>query len=333
MADMKKIVVLGANCFSGQDFVDLLLDDPQYDVIGVSRSPERSDLFLKYKLREDLSRYKYYHMDFNHDMTELLDLLDEEKPKWIINFAALSEVAPSWENPDHWFQTNTVSLARLVNYLREQDYLERYLHVSSPEAYGTCAGNITEDAPLNPSTPYAVSKAAADMLLETYRRQFGFPLLTVRATNVYGSRQQLHKIIPRSVIYIKQGRKIQLHGGGVAVKSYIHIRDVSKGELTILEKGRIGDIYHISPEEGAEIREIVRIIAERMGKEFKEVTEAVEERPGQDAAYVIDSSKAETELGWSPQISLEDGLTEVIEWVEEYWEQIQQQPFEYQHRR
>src|SRR5688500_16063362 len=114
---MTKVVVLGANSFSGQDFVDLLLDNPEYDVIGVSRSPERSDLFLSYKLRNDLSRYRYIQADLNHDLNQLLEMLDQERPAWIVNFAAQSEVAPSWEHPEHWFQTNTVALAKLINHL------------------------------------------------------------------------------------------------------------------------------------------------------------------------------------------------------------------------
>src|SRR5439155_8107197 len=157
---MNKIVVLGANSFSGQDFVDLLLDDPTYHVIGVSRSPERSGLFLKYKTRKDLSRYRYYALDLNRDMGKLLDMLDGAKPDAIVNFAAQSEVAPSWEHPEHWFQTNTVALSFLVNHLRRQTYLKRYVHISSPEAYGSCVGTVTEESPLNPSTPYAASKAA-----------------------------------------------------------------------------------------------------------------------------------------------------------------------------
>lgn len=326
-----KVVVLGANSFSGQDFVDLLLDDPKYDVIGVSRSPERGSLFLKYRTRRELTRYCYYRLDMNRDNSDLLALLDREKPEAIVNFAAQSEVAPSWDHPEHWFQTNTVALAKLVNHLRKQKYLKRYLHVSSPEAYGSCVGRVTEDAPLNPSTPYAASKAAADFLLKTYAKQFGFPLLTVRATNVYGARQQLFKIIPRSAIYMKLGTPIELHGGGLAVKSYIHIRDVSRGEKLILERGRQGHIYNLSPDSGVEVREVVRLMCERLGKRFEDCTRSVEERPGQDAAYVIDSSKARTELAWEPTISLEAGLSEVVEWVNEYWPEIQSQSLQYKH--
>jgi dTDP-glucose 4,6-dehydratase len=327
-----KVVVLGANSFSGQDFVDLLLDDPSREVIGVSRSAERSVLFLKYKLRKDLSRYRYHQLDFNGDIEQVLALLDAERPECIVNFAAQSEVAPSWEHPEHWFQTNTVALARMVNHLRRQNYLRRYLHISSPEVYGTCVGNVTEAAPMNPSTPYAASKAAADFLLETYRKQFGFPLVSVRATNVYGARQQLFKIIPRSAIYMQLGKKIQLHGGGAAVKSYIHIRDVSRGELAILERGEIGKLYHLSPDRGVAVRDVVRTIAEGMGKRFEDVVQAVEERPGQDAAYVIDSTRARTELGWAPQIGLKEGLGEVVRWVEENWVEITRQSLDYQHK-
>jgi dTDP-glucose 4,6-dehydratase len=146
--DSRKVLVLGANSFSGQDFVDLLLDDPVNEVIGVSRSPERSEAFLRYKLRRDLSRYRYHEIDMNQAMDALIDLLDQERPSHIVNFAAQSEVAPSWEHPEHWFETNTVALAKLINELRRRDYLLRYVHISSPEVYGNCLGRVFEDAPV-----------------------------------------------------------------------------------------------------------------------------------------------------------------------------------------
>jgi dTDP-glucose 4,6-dehydratase len=330
--DQVTVVVLGANSFSGQDFVDLLLDDPRYRVLGVSRSAERGAAFLKYVPRQS-PQYRYFQLDMNADMPQLLELLDAERPQYIVNFAAQSEVAPSWDRPEDWFETNCVALSRLVNHLRRQKYLERYLHISSPEVYGTCVGVVGEDAPVNPSTPYAASKAAADMLLSAYQRQYGFPLLTVRATNVYGARQQLFKIIPRTVIYLRLGQKIPLHGGGRAIKSYIHIRDVSLGEKEILERGKIGDLYHLSPDAGVAVRDVVRTIAERLGKRFEDATDIVDERPGQDAAYVIDSTKARNDFQWVPQISLRDGIEEVVRWVEQYWDVISKMPLEYQHRR
>lgn len=328
----KTIVVLGANSFSGQDFVDLLLDEPSYRVIGVSRSAERSPLFLRYRRRPELSRYRYHALDLNRDNAAILDLLDAEKPQWIVNFAAQSEVAPSWDRPEDWYQTNTVALARLINHLRRKDYLERYVHISSPEVYGSCIGTVLESHPINPSTPYASSKAAADELLTVYRKQFGFPVMFIRATNVYGAGQQLFKIIPRSVIFIELGQTIELHGGGRAVKSYIHIRDVSAGEKAVLERGQLGQIYHISPNAGTAVRDVVDRICQLMGKPFDQATRSVAERPGQDAAYVIDSTRIRTELGWAPRIALEAGLAEVVRWVQTNWDDVRTLPLSYEHK-
>lgn len=329
---MKKVCVIGSNSFSGQDFIDLVLEKTDYEVLGISRSKEKNDLFLSYKLNPGINRFCFHSMDFNNDMAQILKLLDEERPDYIVNFAAQSEVAPSWKHPEHWFQTNCVALCNLINHLRSADYLEKYLHVSSPEVYGACSGIVKEDAPMNPSTPYAASKAAADMLLEVYRKQFDFPLLTVRSTNVYGPRQQLFKIIPRTVIYLKLGKKIELHGGGVAVKSYIHIRDISRGELSILEKGKPGTMYHLSPESGVSVRHVVESICQLANSNFEDSVKIVDERPGQDAAYVIDSSLANEAFGWRPEINLNDGLTHVVRWVDQYWDEIKRLPLDYVHK-
>ena len=115
------------------------------------------------------------------------------------------------------------------------------------------------------------------------------------------------------------------------MKSYVHIRDVSRGELAVLERGRVGELYHLSPNEGVEVRDVVRTICERRGRRFEDATKAVGERPGQDAAYVIDSTKARTELGWKPTVSLDEGLTEVVGWVNANWAAVGAQPLEYRH--
>jgi dTDP-glucose 4,6-dehydratase len=324
-------VVIGSNSFSGSDFIDLLLEDPGKKVIGISRSPEKSALFLPYK-KKNSPNFKFHQLDINKDMNKIISLLDELKPAYVINFAAQSEVAPSWENPGQWFQTNAVAITELADALSKRKWLKRYLHISSPEVYGTCEGVVKEDAPFNPSTPYAASKAAGDMSLFTFVKNFNFPLVMIRSTNVYGAHQQLFKIIPRSVIYLKMGKTIELHGGGVAVKSYVHIRDISRGELAALEKGRIGEIYHLSPDRGIAVKDVVRIICEKMGVDFSQATKAVAERLGQDKAYVIDSKKARKELGWKPVVSMEEGLAGVVEWIETNWDVIKKEPLEYIHK-
>jgi dTDP-glucose 4,6-dehydratase len=327
----EKVLVIGSNSFSGSDFIDLLLEERRYSVVGISRSPEKSALFLPYK-RHTEGDFKFYQMDLNKDMPEIINLIGSFKPDYVVNFAAQSEVGPSWKTPWEWFQTNAVALAKLVHHLKDCQYIKRYVHISSPEVYGTCVGVIKEDAPLNPSTPYATSKAAADLLLFTYVKNFNFPLVMIRSTNVYGAHQQLFKIIPRSVIYIKLGRIIELHGSGYAVKSYIHIRDISRGELAAMERGSLGEIYHLSPDKGIAVRDIVSIICEKMEVPFEKATKVVEERLGQDAAYVIDSSKVREEFGWQPKVSFDEGISGVIRWVKDNWEEIQREPLEYTHR-
>lgn len=327
---MSRIAVIGSNSFSGSDFVDLLLENPDNQVIGISRSAEKSPLFLPYLGRQS-DAYKFHQLDLNHDMPRIIRALDEFEPEYIVNFAAQSEVAPSWENPDHWYQTNVVALSRLTHALKDRKWLKRYVHISSPEVYGTCSGTVLETAPVNPSTPYAASKAAADLHLSTLQKHFDFPLVTVRATNVYGAHQQLFKIIPRSAIYVRSNQIIELHGGGHAVKSYIHIRDVSRGELAIMEGGNHGEIYHLSPDGGYAVRDIVRSVCELSGVAFEDATRTVAERLGQDAAYVIDSTKAREQFGWKPEVTLEAGLQGVVNWVEKYWQDIQDQPLKYLH--
>jgi dTDP-glucose 4,6-dehydratase len=329
---VKKTLVIGSNSFSGQDFLDLLLDDPEREVIGVSRSPEKPALMLRYRERAELARFRFEQIDLNRDVDRLLALIDRERPSLIANFAAQSEVAPSWIYPEQWFETNTVALAKLVKELVKRDFIERYLHVSSPEAYGNCVGVVSEGTADNPSTPYAASKAAADMLLSVFHKQYGLPVVTVRATNVYGARQQLFKIVPRTVIALLLGKKIQLHGGGVAVKSYIHVRDVSRGELAMLERGIPGERYHLSPDGGIAVRDVVATICERLDKRFEDVSESVAERPGQDAAYVIDSSKARAALAWRPQIGFAAGIDEVVRWIDDNWSAIRDAPHDYVHR-
>jgi len=331
MTEKQKFLVIGSNSFSGSDFIDLLLDDVNNEVVGISRSPEKSALFLPYKNREG-TNFSFYQMDLNDDMPRIIDLLNSFKPDYVVNFAAQSEVGPSWDHPEQWFQTNAVAITRLGHALKDCRFLKRYVHISSPEVYGTCEGTVTESAPLNPSTPYAASKAAGDLSLFTLVKNYDFPLVMIRSTNVYGAHQQLFKIIPRAVIYIKMGKTIELHGGGRAVKSYIHIRDISRGELMAARRGHTGGIYHLSPDRGIAIRDVIEIICEKIGVSIDKATKTVAERLGQDAAYIIDSSKARKQFEWRPEISFEEGITGVVKWIEENWAEVQKETLEYTHK-
>jgi len=333
MAEKEKFVVIGSNSFSGACFSDYVLqNNSSAEILGISRSPEYNDCFLPYK-QSAMGRFSFHLLDLNKDLEKMVAVISEFCPDYIINFSAQGMVGQSWEQPGQWFQTNCLGIMGLVHELKECAYLKRYVQISSPEVYGSCSGKIKENAPLNPSTPYAASKASGDLSLIPYFKNYGFPLVYTRATNVYGAYQQLYRIIPRTILYAKMGRKIQLQGGGKAVKSYIHIQDVSNATLKIARGGTSGEVYHISPKgEGISIYDLVAKIVTRLGKKADDCIEIVEDRKGQDAAYVIDSSKVRSELEWTEQISLDEGLDKVIAWVEKHYEELVHLPHKYIHK-
>lgn len=329
MADTT-FLVIGSNCFTGSHIVDALLENQKHRVIGVSRSPEYHAIFLPYKRHEE-ARFTFHQIDLAREWDDLMKLLDQEQPSVVINVAALTEVALSNERPVEYFETNTVGNVRLCNVLRTRPYLKRYIHISSAEILGSCPKPATEEALFNPSTPYAVSKAAMDQYLNTLIRNYSFPATLIRSTNVYGRHQQLFKIIPRTVIYIKQGKTVELHGGGASMKSFIHVRDVVRGLLLTLDRGGPGT-YHFTVTSDQTVADVVRVVCRLMDCPFEQVTRVVGERLGQDARYWLDCGKAERELGWKPQVSFSDGVREVIEWIDENWAQVQREPLTYQHK-
>ncbi len=331
MARAKRTVaVIGSNCFTGSHFVDALLDDKELSVLGISRSPEKNPAFLPYK-RHKGDRFFFHRLNTVREMDKLISLLDAEKPFCVINVAGLSEVNISNFKPLDYYHTNTVAVADLASRLRERKWLERFLHVSSAEIYGSCQGAISESESLRPSTPYAVSKAAADMHLGTLWRNFGFPVNLIRSTNVYGRHQQPFKIIPRSVINLKKGATIRLEGGGTAVKSFVHVRDVVRGALSILAQGAPGETYNFSTDNDRTIADVVRLVCELMHRDYEKAVTVVGDRLGQDARYRLDCSKAQKGLGWKPQIDFKQGVQETIDWIERDWQALIQEPDQYVH--
>ena len=270
--------------------------------------------------------------DLNHDLDALTSLIHGERPAYVVNFAAQSMVGESWKHPDHWFMTNVVSTVRLHERLRHCDFIRKYVHVTTPEVYGSTEGFIREDAPFRPSTPYAVSRAAGDMSLRTFFEAYKFPVVFTRAANVYGPGQQLYRIIPRTILFIMLGRKLQLHGGGISRRSFIHMNDVSNATWRVAREAPPGEAYHISTNEVVTIREVVERVCKKLGASFEANVELVGERLGKDAAYMLDSAKIRQQLGWTDRISLDHGLDETIAWIERFFDDLKSLPFDYIHK-
>ncbi|MEE9910685.1 MAG: GDP-mannose 4,6-dehydratase [Deltaproteobacteria bacterium] len=326
----EKAIVIGSNSFSGANFVDCLLGEG-IETIGISRSPEPHPLFLPYRKRNS-SLFRFFQMDLNRDLAGIIKIIDEQCPDYVINFAAQSMVAESWQHPEHWFQTNTVATITFHDELRKRTCLKKYVHISTPEVYGSCTGLVKENTDYQPSTPYAVSRAAADMSLMSFYRAYHFPVVFTRAANVYGSGQQLYRIIPRAILFFLTGRKLQLHGGGHSVRSFIHIRDVADGTLRAARQAASGEIYHFSTSRNISIRDLVSMIALQLGLSVADHVEVVDDRIGKDAAYLLDSSRAREQLGWQDRITLEQGIEETIGWVRDNLEELKKQPYQYIHK-
>jgi len=331
MSETARFLVIGSNSFSGATFVDYALAKG-HEVIGTSRSEEAHQAFLPYRWHGESDRFHFHQLDLNRDLDAIAALMERERPAYVVNFAAQSMVAESWANPDHWFMTNVVSTVRLHEKMRRMPFITRYVHVSTPEVFGSTAGHVAEDTVFNPSTPYAVSRAAAEMSLRTYFSAYGFPVVYTRAANVYGPGQQLYRIIPRTMLCIRLGQKLQLHGGGASERSFIHGKDVADATYRIALEGRNGDAYHISTDRIISIRALVEMICGALGAKFDEVVEVVGERLGKDAAYRLDSTKLRRELGWSDQISLEQGIAETASWLDKHLDDLARLPQSYLHK-
>lgn len=334
MSETKRMCVIGSNSFSGASFVSHCLREG-WDVIGTSRSAEAHPVFLPCRWQrtpEELSRFRFAQLDLNLHTQELLDAIADFGAPYVVNFAAQSMVAESWEHPEHWYQTNVVANVRLHDGLRKLPQLKKYVHVSTPEVYGSCSGDVREDAPFRPSTPYAASRAACDLHLQTFIRQYNFPAVFTRAANVFGPGQQLYRIVPRTLLFLALGQTLQLHGGGHSVRSFIHIDDVSDGTLRAAQTGDPGDVFHLSTKRTIAIRELVDLICEQAGVKFADFAEIVADRPGKDSAYLLDATLARTKLGWRDRVSLEDGIADTKRWVDENLAVLRDQPMQYLHK-
>jgi len=331
---MKTVLIIGSNSFTGSHLVQHCFEKG-YKVIGISRSDEYPKVMLPYLYNgNESSNFSFFKLDVNEDLNKILKICDDNEPEIIANFAAQGEVRSSWQNPSQWYETNTISIVKLTDELRKRAYLKKYLTASTPEVYGSTLDNLKENHNYSPSTPYAASKLAGDLHLITLYKRYEFPVIFTRSANVYGIHQQLYRIIPRAIIYLKMKRKIQLHGRGKSERSFIHIIDVVEATLKIAEEGVAGDVYHISTEgDDISIYEVVKTICEMMGYDFKSSVELIDQNFGQDSKYSISSFKLRESLNWQPRISLQIGIEEMINWIDNNWSEISKMPLDYIHKK
>jgi dTDP-glucose 4,6-dehydratase len=296
-------------------------------VIGIGRNPLRPEPFsLAIDKRDD---YEYHARHVTHELDLLLELLDRERPEVIVNFAAQGEGAVSWKHSWRFFETNSMALSRLVEELMKRDWLERFIQIGTSEMYGSVEHATKEDEPIKPTSPYAASKVAFDMYLDSVHRYLKFPMNIIRPSNAYCPGQLLHRVIPKAIWCGLTGNKLPLHGGGRAEKSYIHARDLGRAIHLVSEKAPLGVTYNAGPEKPTSIREVVERCAKALGMPFEQLCTMSADRLGQDSRYWLDSTRIKRDMAWEPQIGWDEGLREMVEWGKRYLPVIKDWPTGY----
>ena len=293
---------------------------------GIGRSPRKPAAMWPVS-----HHYRYQIAHVVDQLPAVMAILDTEKPDVIINFAAQGEGAASFgANAPDFFRTNTWGLCRLALELQKRDYLHRFIHIGSSEVYGSPDHAALESDLLNPTSPYSISKAAFDQYLQALWRTQKFQMNIIRPSNCYTPGQQLHRIIPKAILCALKGEKLELHGGGLAQKSYLHATDLSHAILMIAESGKMGDIYNVGPDLPISIRTVVETVADVCGIHFEQLAEVAPDRMGQDARYFLDMGKIKA-MGWKQTIDLVNGISSMVEWVKAYPELLTM-PTAYQHK-
>jgi dTDP-glucose 4,6-dehydratase len=330
MSKKHKYAVLGGGGgFAIHTSKYLLEQDDTERVIAIGRNnpkPEPFSLNIGYGDR----RYSYHTYHITYELDLMMELLDSERPDIVINYAAQGEGAASWKNCWRYFETNSLGLAKLTEELMKRDYLKRFIQIGTSELYGSVTEPVKENAPIKPSSPYAASKVAFDFHLIAISNVLKFPMNIIRPSNSYCPGQLLHRIIPRAILSGLKGEIVPLHGGGKARKSYFHARDLAKAIYLVVKKDvPLGKIYNVGPDEPISIRELVEKIAEVMEIPFDKLCKVTEERLGQDSCYWLDSSEIKKDTDWQMEVSLEEGLEDMLNWGKKYLPQLQNHSYEY----
>ncbi len=281
------------------------------------------------------SRHHFVHGDIG-DAALVQRLLREHRPQAIINFAAESHVDRSIDGPAAFVQTNVVGTLSLLeqarDYWRELAEDERagfrFLHVSTDEVYGSLGptGKFTETTPYAPNSPYSASKAASDHLVRAFHHTWGLPVLTTNCSNNYGPYQFPEKLIPLIIAKAIAGEPLPIYGDGSNVRDWLYVEDHCEAIRTVLENGRVGEVYNVGGNAERRNIEVVNTLCALLdarrpradGQPRASQITYVKDRPGHDQRYAIDSSKLHAELGWQPQVDFQSGMARTVDWYLEH---------------
>jgi len=317
---MAHLVITGGAGFIGSNFVHWLRDHrPDLDLVVVDALTYAGNPANLEPVRDQVRFVKGDIADPDA-MRALL-----EGAEGLINFAAESHVDRSLESAAPFLHSNAAGVQVLLDTARALQ-LPRFLQISTDEVYGPAPGTerFDETARLKPSSPYAASKAAGDLLVHAARVSWDLPVLITRACNNYGPYQFPEKLIPLMITNIMEGRELPVYGDGMQKREWMHVRDHCEAIWAVWERGRVGGVYNIGTGQEIPNLQLVRALVEAMEADEGLIT-FVEDRPGHDRRYALDVSRLRDEIGWSPSIGLEEGLAETVRWYQQnrpWWEAV-----------
>ena len=320
-----KVLVTGGLGFIGSNFIQHILKNTDLKVTNIDAEFFGSS---HHNLENIHNPQNYTFVKGNITNRKLMDELISECDS-IINFAAQSHVDRSISDANPFLVSNIRGVFTILDILKERK--KKLIQISTDEVFGTIVeGSATEESCFNPSSPYAATKASAELLIKSYVTTYGLDVMITRCTNNYGSRQFVEKLIPKTIGLCRQDKKIPVYGSGKSIRDWIHVQDHCEAILTVLEKGESGESYNISGSNELDNVTIVKKILRLLDKP-EDRLEFGEERPGEDLRYSLDSAKIHNELGWKPKISLDDGLKNTINWYmsndDEWWNNIPEETY------
>ena len=309
-----RVLVTGGAGFIGSSFVRLILEwHPEYEVVNLDKLTYAGNLENLAGF-ENETRHRFVRGDIC-DAALVGGILGQGVDA-VVNFAAESHVDRSILDSSEFVRTNVQGTLNLLDCSRKQR-IRRFVQISTDEVYGSLGpeGAFTESSPLSPNSPYAASKASADLLVRSYHRTYGFPAIVTRCSNNYGPFQFPEKLIPLLVTNALADLPLPIYGDGLYVRDWIHVQDHCAAIDRVLHHGRPGEVYNIGARREMPNLEIARLILETLGK-GEGLIKYVEDRPGHDRRYAIDPSKLECELAWTSTIPFQEGLVDTIRWYQ-----------------
>jgi dTDP-glucose 4,6-dehydratase len=327
---MRTLLVTGAAGFIGSNFVRMLLNrGEQVKLIAFDKLTYAGNLANLHDLLDKHPDKLVFIRGDICDQAAVQKAFDEHKVTEVVHFAAESHVDRSILGSGPFVQTNVIGTQVLLDVAKAKN-AAKFLYVSTDEVYGTLPEDkpeikFTEETPLQPNSPYSASKAAGDCLVRSYFHTFHMPVLTTRCSNNYGPYHFPEKLIPLFVTNLMEGKMVPLYGDGMNIRDWLYVEDHCDAIWTVLNKGRIGEVYNVGGNNEITNRVITETLIREMGKKWDDCVTYVKDRPGHDRRYAIDATKIQTELGWWPKYKFEEAIKTTVQWYkdnESWWRAI-----------